>query len=239
MTLITSECGATRSLGIKWPQSPRVVCPQALVFFPGLANGEKDKLAVHASCPVRTAAGTGQPAPNKHVRPRTPRTPHRLVFRHYVSCFRHITSPGVHAVHSLRAYTLCGRRWCGTSQHGLSSKTMTLITSECGRRWCSSGSTGRRLTGWRAGQARLEAKLGSAARRKGGGGRLAAAAARSRSRRSRRSRRATYDPRRWPRVDHGPFWSKMVQNFGQNGPWATVAATVGGGGRSAAASSFE
>ena len=26
MALITSDCGAIRSLGTKWPQSPRVVC---------------------------------------------------------------------------------------------------------------------------------------------------------------------------------------------------------------------
>ena len=29
MALITSDCGATRFLGIKWSESPRVVCPQS------------------------------------------------------------------------------------------------------------------------------------------------------------------------------------------------------------------
>ena len=31
MTLITSNCGPTRSMSIKWPQSPRAVCPSGLL----------------------------------------------------------------------------------------------------------------------------------------------------------------------------------------------------------------
>ena len=40
MALITLDCGASRSLGIKWPDSPRVVCPsRERVKWPRAAPG--------------------------------------------------------------------------------------------------------------------------------------------------------------------------------------------------------
>ena len=60
MALITSECGATRSMSIKRPESPRVVRP------PGLRAGGPDQV-------VRVGRGCPDPRRDQGPRPRRPR----------------------------------------------------------------------------------------------------------------------------------------------------------------------
>ena len=38
MALITSDCGATRSLIIKWPYSPRIACPSEPIIYPYISE---------------------------------------------------------------------------------------------------------------------------------------------------------------------------------------------------------
>ena len=53
MARITSECGATRFLSIKWPQSPRILCPSAARLRP---DGLPRWVGLQRQAPTRSPA---------------------------------------------------------------------------------------------------------------------------------------------------------------------------------------